>query len=313
MTNRIPKGISRRTLFSGSAALLTAIAQPSWAQILNSITQEHIGGLTFDGPNLVRAQDGIWRSEDGGTSWHKSAGTDLGQVTDLVSHPDQPGLIYASHTTAGVLRSGDGGRTWLASAQGLPQAPIDAITIAAQDPNMIYAAVRGDGLWRSQDAAQSWEFVMDRPFIEATERNVLSLASVNDPTGMGGIWIYAGTEIGVTRVPDCFCRWQGVQSGDAMDALVAGREPTAEVPLPKGEPVQSLATTAQMPQMIFAGLPSGIWKTSDAGVTWAHVSDAVQPRIAINPADPNQVVAITKGETLISRDGGQKWSSAPTI
>jgi hypothetical protein len=30
------------------------------------------------------------------------------------------------------------------------------------------------------------------------------LASVNIPTGMGGIWLYAGTAEGLVRNPDCF-------------------------------------------------------------------------------------------------------------
>ena len=52
---------------------------------------------------------------------------------------------------------------------------------------------------------------MDRPWLDDAERELLSLASVELETGMGGIWIYAGTEVGLTRVPDCFCRWQDVQ------------------------------------------------------------------------------------------------------
>ncbi|MDP2739607.1 MAG: hypothetical protein Q8O82_13135 [Pseudorhodobacter sp.] len=82
-----------------------------------------------------------------------------------------------------------------------------------------------DGLWRSADAGATWAFAMDRPWIAEAEREVLALASVNLASGMGGIWIYAGTGRGLTRVPDCFCRWQDVVAGDAMDALVADNAP----------------------------------------------------------------------------------------
>ncbi|MDV4146746.1 hypothetical protein [Shimia sp. FJ5] len=58
---------------------------------------------------------------------------------------------------------------------------------------------------------------MDRPWLDDAERDPLALASVELETGMGGIWIYAGTEVGLARVPDCFCRWQDVQPGNAMD------------------------------------------------------------------------------------------------
>lgn len=83
---------------------------------------------------------------------------------------------------------------------------------------------------------------MDRPWLDDAEREPLALASVELETGMGGIWIYAGTEVGLARVPDCFCRWQDVQPGNAMDALVAGEAPPSEAPLPGGQPILSLAS-----------------------------------------------------------------------
>lgn len=42
---------------------------------------------------------------------------------------------------------------------------------------------------------------------DARERNLTALASVDVATGMGGSWIYAGTELGLTRVPDRSRRW----------------------------------------------------------------------------------------------------------
>ena len=74
---------------------------------------------------------------------------------------------------------------------------------------------------------------MDRPYEDGAERDLLTLASVNAETGMGGIWIYAGTERGLTRLPDCLCRWQEVQPGDAM-AAASGVESLLEVTLDDG-------------------------------------------------------------------------------
>jgi len=49
-----------------------------------------------------------------------------------------------------------------------------------------------DGLWQSEDA--------------------------------GGIWLCAGTEVGLARVPACLCRWQDVPPGDVMSiaAVIGG-------------------------------------------------------------------------------------------
>src|SRR3990172_2753035 len=84
----------------------------------------------------------------------------------------------------------------------------------------------------------------------------------NLASGMGGIWLYAGTETGLTRVPDCFCRWQDVVAGDAMDALVSGTAPAPVVPLPAGEAIHALVSVPDAPERLFAALESGIWASS---------------------------------------------------
>ena len=174
----------------------------------------------------------------------------------MACHPDRPGRLFAALEGGGLDRSDDGGRTWAAASGGLPLAQVTALAIAAGAPDTVYAALAGDGLWRSEDAGTSWSFVMDRPWLAEAEREVLTLASVNLASGMGGIWIYAGTDQGVTRVPDCFCRWQDVVAGDAMDSLVAGTSPALEAPLPEGEPVSALVSTHGAPERLYAALPS---------------------------------------------------------
>ena len=192
-----------------------------------------------------------------------------------------------------------------------PGGPVKALAIAAEDPEAVYAAVQGDGLWASKDAGQSWQLAMDRPFEDGAERDLLTLASVNAETGMGGIWIYAGTEAGLARVPDCFCRWQDVQPGSAMDAFVAGETPPPSRPLPGGggEAVRSLAAAPRDGSPIYAGLTSGLWKSTDAGVNWARVHGAPTRLVAVNPGDPDHVVAVTDAGILTSRDGGLTWTA----
>lgn len=68
-------------------------------------------------------------------------------------------------------------------------------------PDRLHAAVRGnrDGIYRSSDGGGKWIRVDDGPGGE-----VKVLTSVNIPTGMGGIYLYAGTAGGLQRNPDCF-------------------------------------------------------------------------------------------------------------
>ena len=288
----------------GGLALAASMPQVGAAAPLESA---EVQAIAFEGPTPVVAEDGLWRAQDQVTSW-KPVSTEFGDVTALAAHP-QGGRIFAGTRSGGVLVSEDGGASWAESGSGLPGAPVTALAIAAGDPRRLYVAIEGDGLWTSADAGESWEFAMDRPFIDGAERDLLTLASVNAETGMGGIWIYAGTEAGLTRLPDCFCRWQDVQPGNAMDALVAGEAVPEAKPLPGGEPVLSLAVAPEDGSVIYAALPSGTWKSSDAGVNWTRVDQSSAHLVAVNPRAPAHVVAITEAGILTSRDGGMTWAA----
>jgi photosystem II stability/assembly factor-like uncharacterized protein len=80
-------------------------------------------------------------------------------------------------------------------------------------------------------------------------------------------------------------------------------------PLPEGEPVLSLAVAPQDGSVIYAALPSGTWKSTDAGVKWARMDQSPARLVAVNSAIPAHVVAITEAGVLTSRDGGMTWTA----
>ena len=302
--------LSRRGMMSGLAALSgLALLGPPQAALARTLPFQGIRAMAFDGPVLILASDRFWRSSDGGASWVAASDQNAASITALTTHPGKPGFVYAASKTGGVMRSGDGGISWRSVGTGLPMAPANALTIAAQHPDTIYVALQGDGLWASKDAGDSWDFVMDRPYLAHAEHDILTLAGVNIATGMGGEWIYAGTDLGLTRVPDCFCRWQGVDEADPMAGLVKGQAAVAAKPLPGGQALLSLALAPSVSATLFAGLQSGVWKSTDAGLNWAQVSDHAAPHLAVNPTDPNHVIAAADGAILSSRDGGTTWSA----
>lgn len=269
--------------------------------------------LVFDGDALIAATgDEVWRHDRSGGAAARLS-TPGAPVRALACHPGKPGRLFASPEGGGVLRSDNGGHSWRPASGGLPQASVTTLTIAAGAPDTVYAAVAEDGIWRSEDAGETWALVMDRPWIAKAKREVLTLASVNLASGMGGIWLYAGTAKGLTRVPDCFCRWQDVVAGDAMDALVARTPPAPEAPLPKGEPVLALVSAHRVPERLYAALPAGVWASADGGVTWARRSNLRATALAADPEDPGHVVAATDTDLTESRDGGASWAALAAL
>ncbi len=126
------------------------------------------------GPNPER---GIYRSTDGGRTFAKVLSKDENTGgSDLEFDPTNPDIVYAclweqrqgpwengawAGTTGGIFKSADGGTTWKQLSKGLPaDGVVQAdIAVAASDANRIYATVanpRGVGIYRSDDAGESW-------------------------------------------------------------------------------------------------------------------------------------------------------------
>jgi hypothetical protein len=299
--------LSRRSVIGSVAAGVGLSAMPR-ALLANTTEAAKVVATAFDGNSLFVAGQTLSRSE-GSAPMETLPSPEGGAILTLATHPERPGRIFAGLASGGVSLSNDGGLTWEARGQNLPAGAVSATTVAAALPDTIYAAVRGDGLWRSEDAGISWEFVMDRPWLENAERDPLALASVDLETGMGGIWIYAGTEIGLTRVPDCFCRWQGVTPGDAMDALVSGDSPPPEFPLPAGEPILALVSAPSTPETLYAALPSGLWTSHDSGVVWSRLIGEAASAVAVQPTNANHIAAAFNSGLKQSRDGGVNWTA----
>jgi photosystem II stability/assembly factor-like uncharacterized protein len=168
---------------------------------------EHVHALaaTADGRGLfLGAHSGLFRSEDGGRSWlpvtlpSKHPHVDVMAVTP---HPEDARVIYVATHEAGVFKTGDGGKSWQAASAGLAGVDVHGLAIDPRDPQKLHAAVRdkGEGIYRSTDGGGKWVRVDDGPGGE-----VKVLSSVNISTGMGGIFLYAGTAAGLQRNPDCF-------------------------------------------------------------------------------------------------------------
>ena len=144
----------------------------------------------------------LLRSEDAGKTWKEVKVSPRHPELEVMSiAPDMrnPRVLYLGTHEAGVFKTTDGGSTWAQMNKNLGGKDIHGL---AFDPNFtekLHAAVRdgADGIYRTRDGGKNWERVADGP-----KGEVKVLASVNISTGMGGIFLYAGTaeEIGRAHV-----------------------------------------------------------------------------------------------------------------
>lgn len=131
---------------------------------------------------------GVWKSTDAGASWHVTDDFLLNlSVCSLAMDPNDSSVIYAGTGEGyyfassfvrgyGIFKSVDAGETWTHLSGTTDDVPagsfdyVNKLVISPNDSNRIYAATR-TGIWRSQDAGQSWSVVLSNPTYLDTPSN----------------------------------------------------------------------------------------------------------------------------------------------
>ena len=192
----------------------------------------------------ANSERGIFKTTDGGATWKKVLFvSDKIGAMDVDLQPGHPDVVYAwmsrlerkpwtiisggpAADGAGFYKSTDGGEHFTKIVGGLPNELIGKANLAvtAANPNRIYALVEakpGGGLYRSDDAGQSWTAtnspagMIQRPFYY--------VALGADPTNADVV--YGGAE-GFYKSTDGGKTFQGMQTphGDNHDIWISPKD-----------------------------------------------------------------------------------------
>ncbi len=204
MDRRMRKASYRKAIWVAMGLLLVFSPWQRAAAAPAQIGHAHALLVLPGSPRLLMGtHKGLLMSRDDGRTWMpvplppKFQGTD---VMSLVVDPGDVRRVYAGTHDWGVRRGLDGGKTWEEINTGLGGRDVHALTIDPNRPKTLHAWVVGKGLYRTRNGGATWTRVDDGP----ENPEVKTLASVNVATGMGGIYLYAGTATGLYRNPDCF-------------------------------------------------------------------------------------------------------------
>lgn len=255
----------------------------------------------------VPAGQGLFRSDDGGRSWTpRNNGLTNLMTSAIVIDPSAPGVLYVATAGGGVFKSVDGALSWVPQNTGLGGLSVYSLAIDPQTPTTLYAGLEGAGLYRTTDGAATWV-----PGPGLAPSTVWAIAV--DPATPGTL--YAGLDLGVFKSVNGGAGWT---TTGPLHYTIPG-DPTVKT----GGEVRALLIDASAPATVYAGLAdgSGMFKSVDAGATWAQASvgllsefgnDRFITVLAQDPLAPATLYASSTGGTFRSRDGGATWAAFNT-
>ncbi len=264
--------------------------------------------------------------------WREIGPNRAGRGRAAVGVPTQPNVAYVGFDNGGVWRSTDYGNNWEPIFDTEATGSIGAIAVAPSDPNVIYVGtgagiIRPDlatglGIYKSTDAGKTWTHLglFDSQmiaYIEVDPRdpNRFFVAVLGHPYG-------PNAERGVFRSTD---------GGKSLQKVLYKDEYTSanEVRIDPNDPNIVYATLWQQQQTFyegstFGGGGNGIFKSTDGGTTWKHLTNglpnALQANIAIAPSNPKLLYAMVaeaqpngaSGPVAFYRstDAGEHWTLA---
>lgn len=134
--------------------------------------------------NFTMPGVGIYRSADGGDSWHHLGLDDVWHIGEISVHPQNPDLLlvagmghfWSANPHRGIYRSEDGGQTWEHVLFVDDQTAANDVVFSPADPSVAYATMwenypgvhgSNSGVYKSIDTGKTWSKVTDGITIDA--------------------------------------------------------------------------------------------------------------------------------------------------
>jgi photosystem II stability/assembly factor-like uncharacterized protein len=281
---------------------------------------------------FVGGRNGLYRSLDAGMHWARVLAG--GHVMSLAVAPE---VVLAGTEHDGVLRSEDGGRTWVSANPGLLDLTILALALSPEFAwdGTAFAATTS-GVYRTRNAGKSWRQLDLHPDL-AVQCLSLSPGYAHDRLAL------AGTESdGLLRSDDGGGHWEAVPGldGRSVTALAFSKQYAANATMAAatdsgiaisrdggrswqtvaadlGSALSLIFVQCAGGEVLLAGLHrDGVARLPDEGGNWTLANDGLQARLllalALSPQFEMDQTLFTVGPddgVSMSVDAGRTWTA----
>jgi photosystem II stability/assembly factor-like uncharacterized protein len=248
------------------------------------------------------AEDGVFRSTDGGDSWARIPAPADGQQVWSIAFGSDPATILVGMCPAALYRSNDGGESWEASLLDAAQSCFDGrmltrvtcILAPRVRPGRLFAGVEVDGPRRSTDGGATWQRVGAEP---------LRSADIHDMRELPDGTLVASTNNDLYRSRDGGDTWESLRIKEHFArtycrGMVVGPDGSLFVGVGDGPP----------------GSWGAVYRTRDGGDSWRPVALGAQPNSTVwlfATAGDWILAATVSGHVYRSADAGERWEKLP--
>ncbi len=210
----------------------------------------------------IGTDNSIFKTVDGADTWVQLTVPFLGAFDFIEVDRINPSVVYARGQNSTLIRSPDGGTTWLEANVGLPSFGFSDVgdLIAANDG--VYFALRrsAGGVYKSTNQGALWFAVNNGDLVEGTRISDLEADFTNNR-------LFAITDNSVLTSEDAGANWATLDTAPSIDEISVDQE---------------------APEILLGASFGNYYRSADGGVTWQDlpsiVRDGASSQLASGPA-----------------------------
>ncbi|MEA5534297.1 WD40/YVTN/BNR-like repeat-containing protein [Crocosphaera sp. XPORK-15E] len=250
--------------------------------------------------------DGMYKSQDGGTSWEKvNQGLETLKIESVAISPNDPDLVLAEGTEGGLYKTDDGGKSWTSVIDSKTQ-----ITAMAFLPNNDSQIILGDSkgnLHLSSDKGKNWQLMG-----KIQDNSPINAVAIS-PNFSTDKMILIGTDKGIFKSVDLGKSSVNI-SQENLDKNIR------DIVIKSGE--------NNNPKIFVSTKDTGVFQSEDEGKTWTKISQGLTKdhqaddfkvphfyKLGISPFFSQDGVMFVGGFNGLfkSQNRGENWQKLETL